>query len=107
LIKLNNLVETTPEGNYKLTDDGKEALRILGVMKKTEAEAKHDSKNEIRFLIAYSRIVFIVLFFLSLYLLAYEEWVLPPNPPLEFIAPWNNIVPFYIQPNHSATIIIL
>ena len=30
--KLDGLVKTTPEGNYVLTDDGKEALRLLETM---------------------------------------------------------------------------
>ncbi|MEM3647814.1 MAG: winged helix-turn-helix domain-containing protein [Thermoproteota archaeon] len=104
LSKLNGLVETTPEGSYKLTDDGREALRILGTAKKTaEAEIKHDSKKEMRrFMTTYSFIVFLVLTFLSLYLLAYREWVLPPNPPLEQV--WHGNAPFHIKSNQSITI---
>lgn len=46
LSKLNGLVKITPEGNYKLTDDGKEALRILRTMKKAgEADIEHDSQK--------------------------------------------------------------
>lgn len=103
LSKLNGLVESTPEGSYKLTDDGKEALRILGAMKKTEADVKHDSKNGIqKFSIVYSFIVFMVLAFLSRYLLSYQEWVLPPIPPLNQF--WRGDTPFYIKPNQSITI---
>lgn len=42
MIKLDGLVKTNPEGNYELTDDGREALRILGTMKRTiGVEVKH------------------------------------------------------------------
>lgn len=104
LNKLNGLVETTLEGSYKLTDDGREALRILeAAMKIAEADINHDSKRGIHvFMITYSCIMFLILTFLSLYLLTYREWVLPPNPPLDQV--WFGRVPFYIKPNQSITI---
>lgn len=73
-------------------------------MKKTaEDDVKHDYKNGIQiFSIVYSFIVFMVLVFLSRYLLSYQEWVLPPFPPLNQFW-WGNI-PFYIKPNQSITI---
>lgn len=111
LNKLNGLVETTSEGSYKLTDDGREALRIMGTMKETaETDIGHDSKNGIlKFSIAYSLIVFIVLIFLSLYLLSYQERALPPSTslgvPLEIICPsWDTAIPLYVKPNRSVTL---
>lgn len=101
LSKLNGLVETTSEGRYRLTDDGREALRIIGTMKET---AEAGSKNGIRrFSITYLYVVFLVLTFLSLYLLVYQEWVLPLYRSLdELLSGW---VPFYVKPNQSITII--
>lgn len=39
LEKLNNLIKTTPEGTYALTDDGREALRLIQTVHGTEIPA--------------------------------------------------------------------
>ncbi|MEM1557552.1 MAG: winged helix-turn-helix domain-containing protein [Thermoproteota archaeon] len=101
LNKLNGLIETTSEGSYKLTDDGREALRIIGTMKKTNKMQK--------FQISYSFVVFIVLIFLSLCLLSYQERALSPRTslgaPLEKLCPsWDTAIPLYVEPNQSVTL---
>jgi len=54
------------------------------------------------FLTAYSVIVCLVLLVLGGHFLLYEEWELPPQPPLEQY--WAGRIPFRVEPNQSVAV---